>query len=156
MEQEQARGPALAACTEAQRQQAMARFAVLRSHIEEGIPLSEVAREAAVPLRSLQRWLARYRAAGLVGLARAQRSDTGTRKLPAELVAVIEGMALRKPRPSIATMHRRITALATRAPLDATFLWQRVWDCAAFESGHGHAGAGWTCGFSGRVPELCG
>jgi putative transposase len=114
MDQEQARGPALAACTEAQRQQAMARFAVLRSHIEEGIPLSEVAREAAVPLRSLQRWLARYRAAGLVGLARAQRSDTGTRKLPAELVAVIEGMALRKPRPSIATMHRRITALAAQ------------------------------------------
>jgi putative transposase len=114
MDQEQARGSALAACTEPQRQQAMARFAVLRSHIEDDIPLSEVAREAAVPLRSLQRWLARYRAAGLVGLARAQRSDTGTRKLPAELVSVIEGMALRKPRPSIAAIHRRITALATQ------------------------------------------
>ena len=62
----------------------------------------------------MQRWLARYRAAGLVGLARAQRSDTGQRKLPAELVQVIEGLALRTPRPSIATMHRRITALATQ------------------------------------------
>jgi putative transposase len=49
-----------------------------------------------------------------VGLARAQRSDTGQRKLPAELVQVIEGMALRKPRPSIAAMHRRMTALATQ------------------------------------------
>ena len=49
-----------------------------------------------------------------LGLARAQRSDTGTRKLPAELVQVIEGMALRKPRPSIAAMHRRMTALATQ------------------------------------------
>jgi putative transposase len=114
MDQEQDSGPALAAFTEAQRQQAMARFAVLRSHIEEGIPLSEVARDADVPLRSVQRWLARYRAAGLVGLARAQRSDTGTRKLPAELVDLIEGMALRTPRPSIAAMHRRITALATK------------------------------------------
>jgi len=112
MEQEQAGAPALAAFTEAQRQQAMARFAVLRSHLHEGIPLSEVARTAGVPLRSVQRWLARYRAAGLVGLARAQRSDTGQRKLPAELVQVIEGMALRKPRPSIATIHRRVTALA--------------------------------------------
>ena len=41
MDQEQAGAPALAAFTEAQRQQAMARFAVLRSHLHEGIPLSE-------------------------------------------------------------------------------------------------------------------
>jgi putative transposase len=114
MDQEQAGAPALAALTEAQRQQAMARFAVLRSHLHEGIPLSEVARTAGVPLRSVQRWLARYRAAGLVGLARAQRSDTGQRKLPVELVQVIEGMALRTPRPSIAAIHRRMTALATQ------------------------------------------
>jgi putative transposase len=114
MDQEQDSGPALAACTEAQRQQARARFAVLRSHIAEGIPLSEIAHDADVPLRSVQRWLARYRAAGLVGLARAQRSETGTRQLPAELVELIEGMALRQPRPSIAAIHRRMTALATK------------------------------------------
>jgi putative transposase len=114
MDQEPAGAPALAAFTEAQRQQAMARFAVLRSHLNEGIPLSEVARTAGVPLRSVQRWLARYRTAGLVGLARAPRSDTGQRKLPAELVQVIEGMALRKPPPSIAAIHRRMTALATQ------------------------------------------
>src|SRR4051812_13970031 len=95
MDREQDMAPALAALTEAQRQEAMARFVVLRSHLNEGIPLSEVARTAGVPLRSVQRWLARYRAAGLVGLARAQRSDTGQRKLPAELVQVIEGMALK-------------------------------------------------------------
>jgi len=103
MDQEQAGTPVLAAFTEAQRQQAMARFAVLRSHLNEGIPVSEVARTAGVPLRSVQRWL-----------ARAQRSDTGQRKLPGELVQVIEGMALRKPRPSIAAIHRRMTALATQ------------------------------------------
>ena len=58
--------------------------------------------------------LARYRSAGLVGLARAQRSDRGQRKLPVELVQVIEGMALRAPRLSIAAIHRRMTALATQ------------------------------------------
>jgi putative transposase len=73
-----------------------------------------IRRTAGVPLRSVQRWLARYRAAGLVGLARAQRSDTGQRKLPVELVQVIEGMALRTPRPSIAAIHRSMTALATQ------------------------------------------
>jgi len=76
--------------------------------------LSEAARDAGVLLRSVQRWFARYRVAGLVGLVRAQRSDTGNRKLPAELVALIEGMALRKPRPSIAAIHRTMTALATQ------------------------------------------
>ncbi|HEX9239047.1 MAG TPA: leucine zipper domain-containing protein, partial [Candidatus Bathyarchaeia archaeon] len=52
--------------------------------------MPEVARDAGVPLRSVQRWLARYRATGLAGLVRATRSDTGHRKLPAELVEVIE------------------------------------------------------------------
>ena len=66
MEQEQHIAPALAACTEEERQQAMARFAVLRPHLNEDIPLSEAARDAGVPLRSVQRWLARYRVAGLV------------------------------------------------------------------------------------------
>jgi hypothetical protein len=37
MDQEQAGTPVLAAFTEAQRQQAMARFAVLRSHLNEGV-----------------------------------------------------------------------------------------------------------------------
>lgn len=114
MEHDEIIRPALAALTEEQRQQAMERFAVLRPHIDAGIPLSEAAREVCVPLRSAQRWLARYLATGLAGLARAKRSDTGDRKLPAELMDLIEGMALRKPRPSIAAIHRRITALATK------------------------------------------
>src|SRR4029453_10313559 len=114
MEQEQHMALALAACTEEESQQAMARFAVLQPHINEGVLLAEAARNAGVPLRSVQRWLARYRAAGLVGLVRAKRSDMGKRKLPAELVALVEGMALRTPRPSIAAMHRRMTALATQ------------------------------------------
>ena len=105
--------PALAACTEEERQEAMGRFAVLRPHINDGVPWPEAARDAGVPLRSVKRWLARYRAAGLAGLVRAKRSDTGHRKLPAELVQVIEGMALRKPRPSIAAIYRKVTALAT-------------------------------------------
>jgi putative transposase len=118
---------ALAACTKEERQQAMARFAVLRPHLNEGVLLSEAARDAGVPLRSVQRWLARYRAAGLVGLVRTKRSDMGNRKLPADLVALIEGMALRKPRPSIAAMHRHMTALAT----------QRNWTPPSYSSVYG-------------------
>jgi putative transposase len=114
MDQEQHIAPALAACTEEERQEAMGRFVVLQPHLNAGVPLAEVARNAGVPLRSAQRWLARYRAAGLVGLVRAKRSDTGHRKLPADLVELIEGMVLRKPRPSVAAIHRKITALAAK------------------------------------------
>ena len=74
MDQEPNMEPALAACTEEERQEAMGRFAVLRPHINDGVPLPEAARDAGVPLRSVQRWLARYRATGLAGLVRASPS----------------------------------------------------------------------------------
>ena len=119
--------PALAACTEEERQEAMVRFAVLRPHLNDGVPLPEAARDAGVPLRSVQRWLARYRATGLAGLVRATRSDTGHRKLPAELVDVIEGLALRKPRPSVAAIHRRMIELATK----------RTWTPPSYSSVYG-------------------
>ena len=55
-----------------------------------GSPMAtEAARDAGVPLRSVQRWLVRYRATGVAGLVRVPRSDTGHRKLPAALVEVI-------------------------------------------------------------------
>jgi putative transposase len=102
MDQERNTELALVAFTKEERQEAMMRFAGLRPHLNEDIPLSEAARNAGIPLRSVQRWLTRYRAAGSVGLVRAKRADTGNRNLPAKLVELIEGMALRKPRPSVA------------------------------------------------------
>lgn len=92
--------------------EAMRRFALLRPHIEEGISLVSVARAADVPIRTAQRWLSRYREHGLDGLSRRTRSDGDKRKLPDDLVRLIEGMALRKPRLSCAAIQRRIAALA--------------------------------------------
>ena len=65
------KSPALAELTEAQREQAMSRFRVLRSHTERGVPLPRAAQAAGVGLRTVERWLAQYRADGLVGLVRA-------------------------------------------------------------------------------------
>ena len=67
---------------EIQRDRAMARFAVLRPHLEDGAPLAQAARAANVALRTAERWLSRYRAAGLTGLARMARADGGRPKLP--------------------------------------------------------------------------
>ena len=92
--------------------EAMRRFAVLRPHIEEGVSLTSAARAADVPVRTVQRWLSRYRAFGLEGLKRRVRSDAQKHKLHDDLVRLIEGLALRKPRLSIAGIHRRVTAAA--------------------------------------------
>ncbi len=93
--------------------EAMRRFSVIRPHLEDDVSLMAAARAAEVPIRTAQRWLSRYKTEGLDGLNRRRRSDGDRRKLPDELVRLIEGMALRKPRPSCAAIYRRIAAVAT-------------------------------------------
>ena len=94
------------------REAAIMRFAVLKPHLEDGVSLTQAATDARVAVRTAHRWLANYRASGLSGLARSARSDTGQRKLAAEVVGLIEGMALRKPQPSVAAIYRRVSAVA--------------------------------------------
>jgi putative transposase len=118
----------LTAVPQAQRAAALDRFAVLRPHLEDGVPLTRTARDAGVALRTAQRWLARYRADGLAGPARQPRSDQGQRRLPDTLVSFIEGVALRRPATTIATVHR----------LAATFA----------------AGEGWPVPSYGRVYDI--
>jgi putative transposase len=60
MEKESNSTPALVDLSEAQRRQAMTRFAVLRPHLEGDAPLARTARDAGVPIRTVQRWLTRY------------------------------------------------------------------------------------------------
>ena len=104
--------PRAATLKEEHRQMAMQRFGVLRPHLEEDIPLARAAHNAGVALRTAQRWLTRYRDCGLAGLARTIRGDAGVRRAPIELVSLIEGMALKKPRSSAAAVHRRIGKIA--------------------------------------------
>ena len=102
----------LSGLTPARREQALARWQVLRAHLEDGCPLVRVAGEHGVPERTLRRWLAAYRAGGLAALARRPRSDRGTRRMPPELQLLIEGLALRRPPPAIATVHRQAAEVA--------------------------------------------
>ena len=71
------KSPTLAELTEAQREQAMSRFRVLRSHTERGVPLPRAAQAAGVGLRTVERWLAQYRADGLAGLVRQPAKIAG-------------------------------------------------------------------------------
>jgi putative transposase len=96
------------------RDEAMMRFDVLRPHLEDGVSLVLAARTAGVPVRTARRWLAHFQLDGVAGLCRAERIDRGQRRLPAELVQAVEGMALARPPPSAATIYSRLTELAPK------------------------------------------
>jgi len=88
-------------------------MSVLRPHLFDGVPLTRAAAAAAVPLRTAQRWLASYKADGAAGLIRAPRSDRAKRRrIPAELVTLIEGWAVRRPVPRVAEVHREAVRVA--------------------------------------------
>lgn len=88
------------------------RWRVLRLHVEDQIPLAVLARETGISARTLQRWHQLYRAGGIAALEPHDRNDKGGRRTSAETVAFIERLALTRPRPSIATLHRLASAEA--------------------------------------------
>ena len=100
--------------SEAERTLAFERFELLRPSLEEGVPLARVARDRGIALRTAQRWAGQYRREGLAGLARKGRSDRGKRHLSDTLRQAIEGLALKKPPLSAASIHRQAVTLAER------------------------------------------
>jgi len=102
----------MSALSDDARQRALQRFDTLRPHLEDGVPLVTIARHLGLTDRTLQRWVQRYRERGLAGLGRLPRADAGHRRLPADLVRLIEGLALRRPPPTVATIHRTIGEVA--------------------------------------------
>jgi hypothetical protein len=67
-----------------------------------------------VPLRTLRRWVSRYRSEGLTSLARKERSDKGKDRLAGRSGEVILALALGRPRRSVAAMHRKAAEVARR------------------------------------------
>jgi len=118
----------LTAFSDADRVAAMQRFRVLQPHLETGVPLTAVAEASGHPVRTLRRWAAKYREAGLAGLVRRGRFDAGRRKLHADLPQQIEALALQKPRLLATSIRRRIaeTAKAEGHPVPSYATVRRV------------------------------
>ena len=86
------------------------RWRILRLHVEDEIPLAELARESKVSLRTLERWHRSFQDGGIAALDPQPRVDAGRRRTEKDTVAFIERLALTKPRPSLATLHRLAVA----------------------------------------------
>jgi putative transposase len=99
---------------EAERSLALARFQTLRPFLEDRLSLPKVARAAGLSLRAARYWVQRYQQGGLAALARKSRPDKNQHKLSAALQEFIEGLALQKPRLSMATIHRQATQAAEK------------------------------------------
>jgi putative transposase len=103
----------LTSLSEAQRTQALERFALLRPALEGQMSQTQLAREQQISLSTIQRWIRQYREKGLAGLANARRSDKGkSRRLPAEAITLIEGLTLQTPPRSMAVIHRQVSTIA--------------------------------------------
>jgi len=100
--------------SDTERAQALARFRLLQPYLEGETLLAAVARAQDMPLRTLQRWVAHYRAQGLAGLVRKQRADRGRPRIEPGLQRLIEGLALKKSKPSAAAIHRQVAEVAKR------------------------------------------
>lgn len=99
--------------TETERTLALERFELLRPSLEDGVPLAQLARHHAIPQRTAQRWVARYRRFGLAGLVRDLPTDRDGRCLiEPELRRLIEALALQKPRPTAAFVTRQVRRVA--------------------------------------------
>jgi putative transposase len=99
---------------DAERSRALERFRILRPFFEDHVPLTQLAKQHGIPLRTAQRWLTRYRQDGLAGLCRKEYAGKGKRRLSPKLHQVIEGFALQKPPLSVATIHRKTIAVAAK------------------------------------------
>ncbi|WP_299823306.1 helix-turn-helix domain-containing protein [uncultured Jannaschia sp.] len=92
---------------------ATARFCAIQPHLEDDVSLARFAAEAGVSERTLCRWLAAYRLSGIAGLERARRSDAGARRqLGPGLEDMIRALATRRPRPTVAAIHRKVATEA--------------------------------------------
>ncbi len=108
-----AKPPALTELSDTERERATARYAIRRPFLEDGVPLPTIAQTVGPSLRTLRAWTARYRQHGLVGLARQPRADRETpQRVTPDLAKLIEGLALQRPPPTAAHVHRQVGRIA--------------------------------------------
>ncbi|STX83919.1 Uncharacterised protein [Legionella donaldsonii] len=91
------------------RKSAFDKFKVIQLYLEDKATLISIAKDSGISIRSLHRWIDQYKVNGFDGLKSKARNDKGShRELTENLAQVIEGLALQKPKRTIAAIHRQI------------------------------------------------
>ncbi|MCL4531662.1 MAG: helix-turn-helix domain-containing protein, partial [Actinobacteria bacterium] len=105
--------PEIVELPEEARALATRRFHLLRPFLEDGVPLTRIAEANRLKLRTVQSWVAQYRRQGLAGFLHQGRADRGCRRrIPPDLQHLVEGLALCKPVPTAAFVHRQVAKVA--------------------------------------------
>lgn len=108
--------PFLAGLSEDEREEALARYQVIAPLIQIAKPTSNEWQDAAqwggCSVRTLKRWVKRFRRHGLSGLARKRRRDRGQRHTPAEIQRLIEALYLEHGHRSYQTVHHLVCTYA--------------------------------------------
>jgi putative transposase len=85
------------------------RIRAIRPFLEEGVPHARLAEEQGRSLRTMRYWVARYRRAGIAGLARKRRSDRGQRLLNCSVKARVVSLWLGSKHRPVASIYRQGT-----------------------------------------------
>jgi len=95
------------------KQDSYTKYKIIQPCIEDKVSLSGIAIASSIPLRTLQRWCKLYKDQGLSGLTHKTRSDRGKyRNISMQLLHFIEGLALKKPKVSMAAICHKTSELA--------------------------------------------
>ena len=105
--------------SDAEREEALARYRILQPFLADEATLTEVAAELDVTERTAWRWVTRYREAGLAGLVRKRRVDQGQLHIHPQLIKLVEGLVLQRAKPNIAAVHRRVNEIAEQQGWEA-------------------------------------
>lgn len=85
------------------------RFKIIQPYLDDKLTLISISRDTGISIRNLHRWVKHYHEQGLDGLQTKSRNDRGSyRTISKDLEKAIEGLALQKPRRSVAAIHRQI------------------------------------------------
>ena len=89
------------------------KFQIIRPFLEEGVQIAEIAKNHGIAESTAWRWVKNCRQFGITGLSRKTRSKSGI-NVSGHLLKIIEGLALKTPRLSVASIQRAIKPVAAK------------------------------------------
>jgi putative transposase len=124
----------LSELSDKERAQALRRFKIIRPFLEGEMALTVLTKEKSISLRTARRWVRLYRSGGLAALGRKSKSRRRpTNQASPWLTEAIEGLALQKPRCSVATIRRKVAAIAKergKIPPSYSTVYRRIQEVA--------------------------